>query len=300
MLRATAVLGALVAGMLLTPAVGQEAAAPIVMKVHALRKGSYWVEGGASNTAFLVGSKGIVILDAQISVEAANAELAEIAKITRNPVEAVIVSHSDPGNVGGLPAFPRGTPIIAQENVRSIIQSVNAGTSQEYPAPLLPLYHSLADFPPTHTVGGTETLEMDGFKLVLTHVAPAHTGTDLVVYLPDQKWVFTGDIINTNLGPYPIIHRSGSSIGWIATVQALLALDADTYIPGHGPIEPKAWLRSHLEGTVQRREQIKALFEAHKSLDEIKQALPETSLDPRFPSFAQTVYEELAHGYPRN
>ena len=292
--------GVLAAALALAaPAFGQESSAPQVLKVHPLKKGSYWVEGGSSNTAFLVGPKGVVILDAQRTLEDANAEIAEIGKLTHNPVDAVIVSHSDPGNVGALPAYPRGIPIIAQENVRSIIQSVNAGTSKEYPAPLLPLYHELADFLPTRTVGGTETLEIDGFKLVLMHIAPAHTGSDLAVYLPAQKWVFAGDIINTNLGAYPIIHRSGSSLGWIATMRALLALDADTYVPGHGPIESKAWLWSHLQKTEQRREQIKTLFEAHESLDEIKQAFPETLVDPRFPSFAQTVYEELAQGYPR-
>jgi glyoxylase-like metal-dependent hydrolase (beta-lactamase superfamily II) len=300
MQRAAANAGALAAALALAvPVFGQQSPAPAALKVHALKKGSYWVEGGSSNTAFLVGPKGVVILDTQLTVEDANAELTEIGKLTHNPVDAIIVSHSDPGNVGGLPAFPRGIPIIAQENVRSTIQAVNAGTSKDYPAPLLPLYRGLADFPPTRTVGGTETLDIDGFKLVLMHIAPAHTGSDLAVYLPAQKWVFAGDIINTNLGAYPIIHRSGSSLGWIATMHALLALDADTYVPGHGPIESKAWLQSHLQGTEQRREQIKTLFEAHKSLDEIKQALPETLVDPRFPSFAQTVYEELAQGYPR-
>ena len=301
MRRAAANAGALAAALTLaTLAFGQESAAPVTLKVHSLKKGSYWVEGGSSNTAFLVGTTGVVILDTQRTAEEAHAELAEIGKITPNPVDAIIVSHSDPGNVGALPFYPRGTPFIAQENVRSTIQSVNAGTSKEYPAPLLPLYQALADFPPTHTVAGTETMQIDGFTLVLMHTAPAHTGNDLAVYVPAQKWVFAGDIINTNLGAYPIIHRSGSSLGWIASMHALLALDADIYIPGHGPIEPRAWLASYLQATEQRREQIKVLFEAHKSLEQIKQALPETLTDPRFPSFAQTVYEELEQGYPRS
>ena len=63
---------------------------------------------------------------------------------------------------------------------------------------------------------------------------------------------------------------------------------------------PSSQLQDHLRETERRREQIKVMFEAHKSLDEIKQALPETLTDPRFTSFAQTVYEELAQGYPRS
>jgi glyoxylase-like metal-dependent hydrolase (beta-lactamase superfamily II) len=265
-----------------------------------LKQGSYWIEGGSCNTAFLIGPKGVLILDAQKDIPDAGAALAEIAKLTPKPVEAIIVSHSDPGNVGGLPAYPAGTPIIAQENVGSTIQAVNAGTDKQYPAALAPIYRALADFPPTRTVGGTETITLDGFKLVLIHVAPAHTSSDLVVYVPAQRWVFAGDVITTNTGPYPVIHRSGSSIGWIATMQALLALDADTYVPGHGPIESKTLLRSRLKAAEERREQIKVLVEEHKSLEEIKQALPEPTADPRFTTFAQTVYEELTRGYPRS
>ena len=297
----TAAIAVAVAGAALAaPAVKQPLAAPLVLTVHTLNHGAYWVEGGSSNTAFLIGANGVVILDAQKSTEDAAKELLEIRKLTPKPVDAIIITHSDPGNVGGLPAYPPGIPIIAQENVRSTIQAVNAGTDEQYPAALLPLYRALVDFGPTRTVGGTETLVLDGFKMILIHVAPAHTSGDLAVYLPAQRLVIAGDIINTNVGPYPIIHRSGSSIGWIVTMQALLALDADTYIPGHGPIESKPLLRARLQAAEQRREQIKTLVEEHKSLDEIKQALPEPTADARFATFAQTVYEELTRGYPRN
>ena len=78
---------------------------------------------------------------------------------------------------------------------------------------------------------------LNGVRMVLMYVAPAHTSGDLFVYLPDQKIVFAGDIHLTNSGRFPVIKIGGSSLGWIASMKAMLALDADTYVPGHGPIE---------------------------------------------------------------
>ena len=130
------------------------------------------------------------------------------------------------------------------------------------------------------------------------HIAPAHTSGDLMVYLPKDKIVFGGDVILTNAGRYPVVHYGGSSLGWIESMKAILALDADTYVPGHGPIFTKAQLRAQLRAVEQRRAEVKALVEQKKTMAEVDQALPEGGADPRFLSFTQTVYKELTEGYP--
>lgn len=158
-----------------------------------------------------------------------------------------------------------------------------------------PLYQELVKHPPTRTIGNTETVALDGVRMMLMHIAPAHTAGDLVVYLPAQKTVFGGDLLLTSQR-LPVIHIGGSSIGWIATMRAMLALDADTYIPGHGQIESKAKLQARLRDVEQRREQIKAMVRDGKSLAEIERALPEPPAP--FLSFAATVYKELTIGYP--
>ncbi len=81
-------------------------------------------------------------------------------------------------------------------------------------------------------------------------------------------------------------------------MKAMLALDADTYVRGHGPIETKAMLRARLRDVEQCREQIKAMVDQNKSLAEVEQALPETASSPLFPTFTQITYEELTKGYP--
>lgn len=195
------------------PALAQERPGPVTLSVHPLKDGVNWVQGSVSNTGFIVADKGVVVFDAQKTTEAARKVLAEIAKLTSKPVDKIVVSHADPDHVGGLPAYPAGTAIIAQENTKSEIRAAAADPNggPEYG----PLYHTLFSFLPTRTIGSTETMVLDGVRMVLMHIAPAHTSGDLVVYLPPRRSLFAGDIITTNTGRYPVIHypSGGSSLG---------------------------------------------------------------------------------------
>jgi glyoxylase-like metal-dependent hydrolase (beta-lactamase superfamily II) len=295
--RATIVLALLLIAGLASVALAQQSSEPLALTPHLLQRGVYWVSGGVSNTGFIVGDKGVVVFDAQMTPEAAHKCLAEIAKVTSKPVNKIIVSHADPDHVGGLPGYPIGTAIIAQENTKSEIQVSAADPSA--PAGIGTMYKTLLDFLPTQTIGSTETLVLDGVRMVLMYTGPAHTSGDLAVYLPLQKIVFAGDIITTNTGPYPVIHFGGSSLGWIASMKALLALGADTYVSGHGPIETKTMLQARLRVAVQRRDQIRAMVNENKSLAEVEQSLPDPGVGTMpFATFTQTVYAELTKGYP--
>ncbi|WP_174293410.1 MBL fold metallo-hydrolase, partial [Sphingomonas bacterium] len=262
--------------------------------------GAYWLEGGRSNSGFVVGDKGVVVIDTGNTPDDGRKEIAKVAEVTPKPVNQVIVTHADPDHVGGLPGFPAGTPVIAQENARSEIEaSAIAAAADPKLARYVGVYSPIvAGYLPTPTISDTQTVTIDGVRMVLIHVAPAHTSGDLAVYLPKQKVVYGGDIVLTNLGRFPVIHFGGSSLGWIESMKALLALDADLYVPGHGPVVPKAKLQASLQDVEQYRAQIKAMVEQKKTMAEVMQALPEPGASPMFLSFTQTVYKELTEGYP--
>jgi glyoxylase-like metal-dependent hydrolase (beta-lactamase superfamily II) len=268
-----------------------------VLTVKPLNGGVYWVSGGVANSGFVVGDKGVIVVDAQMTVTMARKLLAEIAKVTPKPVNAILLTHADPDHVGGIPAYPADAAIIAQENTKSIIVASIADTTG---GPMWgPMYKALADHLPTKTIGVTENVSLDGVPVVLIHGASAHTSADLAVYLPKQKIVFGGDIILTRAGlRFPVIHSGGSSLGWIEFMKTLLALDAQTYIPGHGPIETRQMLQARLADAEKRRADVKSMAEKNKGLAEVEQALPDTAADPMFPTFTRIVYEELTKGYP--
>ena len=269
-------------------AIAQMPAAP-PLSVKPLTGDVYWTQGGAGgNTGIIVGKDGVTVVDAKMTAESAKEMLADIAKITPKPVTDVILTHSDADHVNGLAGFPMGLTIIAQENCK---KEMEASANSRMPAP--------AAYMPTKTVDKKETTTIDGVRIEMLHFAPAHTSGDLIVYLPEQKIVFTGDIVAAQL-PYPIIHleKNGSSEGWIETMKGILALNADTFVPGHGDLQTRADLEKRLANTEARREKIKELVAQGKTLEQVKEALGETAgpgaAAPRFPTFTEVVYKELS------
>jgi cyclase len=271
----------------------QSPPSPIYL-VHPLKGGVYWIEGGAgSNNGFIVGDNGVIAIDMKTTVDSENRSLAELAKITSKPITHVILTHSDSDHVNGLPALPAGLTIISQVNCKRQLEASSArGGSGALPQTYLP----------TKTVDKMESITIDGVRLTLLHWAPGHTSGDLVVYLPDQKIVFTGDAYNSRLpGPYLHLNEGGSAAGWLEEMKQMAALDSDLYVTGHGTLTMKAELLRSLEAGEKEMAQVKPLIAQGKSLDEIERALGEDKDKPLqhedgrvLPFFSETIYEELA------
>ena len=261
------------------------------LTVQQLTPDVYWASGGGGNSGIVIGKTGVVVIDAKTTPDAGRALLAEVAKLTTKPVTDVILTHSDGDHVNGLAAFPAGVHVIADEGCKTEMDAALAAGGRGAPP---------ADHLPTKIVTGkSERLTLDGVVFELHHWAPAHTSGDLIVYLPAQKIVFTGDIIATNR-PDTLIHleKHGSSAGWITTVQGLLGLDADRFVPGHGDLQTKADIESRMNSVSRKREQIAALVKEGKSLDDIRSevgdpAPPAGARGGGFASFTEVVYREL-------
>lgn len=276
------------AALLAAPAMAQQQPTqPLTVKK--LADNVYVAEGGGGNSGIIVGSNGVIIVDTKISADYGKELLEEVKKITPKPVTTAILTHSDGDHVNGLAAFPAGITIIAQENNKKEQQAAIAAGARNAPSP---------DHLPNKLVTkNKENVTIEGVKLELLHWAPAHTSGDLVVYLPAQKIVFTGDIIATNR-PMPLIHleKNGSSAGWITTAKGIAALDATQFVPGHGDVQTKAEIQEREQNAEQARAKIAAMVKEGKSLDEIKQAMgdqPPAPGGPNFASFTEVVYKEL-------
>ena len=195
---------------LATPTTAQQP--PVPLSVKQLKPDVYWTQGGAgSNTGIIIGKTGVIVIDAGTTADSAKERLAEIAKLTPKPVTHVILTHSDGDHVNGVAAFPAGVTVVAHDgNKKELDAALAAGGRGAPPADRLPSQV---------VTKNKDTVTIDGVKLELLHWAPAHTSGDLVVYLPEQKIVFGGDIttgaayiIQTNR-PSPLIHanKMGSS-----------------------------------------------------------------------------------------
>lgn len=272
-----------------------QAPPPAPFTTHQSKPNVYWIEGGGGNSGVIIGDKGVIVIDAKTTPAGGKELLDDVAKITPKPVTTVILTHSDGDHVNGLASFPAGIKIIAHENNKKEQEAALSAGGRGAPP---------ADHLPTQVITkNKESLKIDGVKLELLHWAPAHTTGDLVVYLPAEKIVFTGDIIATQL-PDPLIHleKHGSSEGWITTTKGILALNADQFVPGHGNVQTKDDIQQRLTKAEAKRAKIKELVAQGKSLDEIRSAVgdppPEQGRGgrgPGFPSFTEVVYRELTN-----
>jgi len=271
--------------MLATLAVAQ-GPPPEPFSVQNIKDRVYWTRGGAGgNTGFIVGQDGVIVLDSKMTPDAAKTVLAAIAKFSPYPITDIILSHSDADHVNGLSGFPAGIRIIAQENCKREMEA-SKGTAMAAPQ----------DYLPSQTFDKELDLTLDGVRVQLRHWVPAHTGGDLVMILPDERIVFGGDLID--LTQFALVHqqKGGSTEGWIASMKGILAIDADTFVSGHGDLQTKETLKARLAAVEARREKIKEMVAAGKSLDEIKKtAGPE---EPPYgpynsPGFTEVVYQEL-------
>ena len=279
---------------LLGGAIASAQAPPAGLMAHKLKDNVYWLEGGGGNTGVIVGANGVIIVDAKTSMANGEQIIAEVAKITPKPITHVILTHSDADHAGGLIGFPKGLTIVAQEGCAKELQdSAKAGGRGA----------ASADYLPTQVITKSpDDVTFDGVKLRLLHWVPAHTSGDLVIYLPTEKIVFTGDIIAANR-PDPIIHpeKGGNSEGWVTTAKGIAALDSDQFVPGHGDLQTKADIQKRVNDTVAKRDKIKALIAQGKSLEEARAATGDTPPPakggggrggPSFPSLTDIVYQE--------
>jgi cyclase len=260
------------------PVHAQAPAAPPALTVNTIKAGSlYWVAGGGGNSGIIIGPTGVVIVDAKTTPAAATQLIAEVAKLTPKPITHVIITHSDGDHVNGLAAFPADVKIIAHTNNKREQQMtfVTAAVEVDGGRCLPP-----ADRLPNQLVNRERVAtNLSGVNVVLHHFGPAHTSGDLVVYLPDEKVAFTGDLLTSTVLVHP--EKNGSFDGWFTTARGLLALDTDTYIGGHAPKpDTKATLQGRIAGYQATKDKINGLIKEGKSLAEIKKAMGDPEKNP--------------------
>ena len=257
-------------------------------------KDAYWIKGGVSNMGFIVGPSSVLVIDAQLFQETAQNSLSAIRAITNKPVRYVLLTHGDPDHVNGLAAFPSHVDVIVQSHARAeILKALDSWLPSLTSPP-----GAVRKYLPQRTIEGEGEIDLDDLKLKIFHFDDAHTDGDLVVYWPERQLVYAGDILTPEVSFYPGIHlnKQGSSLGWIRFVEAMLALDANLFISGHGEPVSRTELMSRLQAARERRAQIKVLFDHGQSLDEIRKALGDQPLPgpaSRFPTFVETTFEEL-------
>ncbi len=93
---------------------------------------------------------------------------------------------------------------------------------------------------PTKTFSGEMVVKVGDKFVQLIEVGPAHTGGDVLVHVPGDRAVYTGDILFIDGTP---LMWAGPVRNWISACERIIDMDVDVIVPGHGPITDKAGVR---------------------------------------------------------
>ena len=234
--------------------------------------------GMTTVSLFVVGTDGVLLADGQGSPAATRKLLDAIATVTSKPVKWYIVGSDHGDHTAGNSVLPKDIKYIVSKASKAQIKlDAPAMTSDK------------------------EVINVGGIEVQAIHAGRAHTGGDLLVYLPKQKILFMSEVYLNRVFP---AMRSAYPTEWVSVIDKALAMDVDRFVPGHGFIEePKVSREELVEYQKALRAVIAEVTRLHKlglsADDAVKQAnwgpLKDWFLaDQQGPIAVRKVYEEIA------
>jgi glyoxylase-like metal-dependent hydrolase (beta-lactamase superfamily II) len=189
-----------------------------------------------SNAAFVVTNEGVVVIDALGSPALGNEFLKAIRRITPRPVRRVIVTHYHADHFYGLKPFKdAGADVWAHRAALDYLTNGEAERRREQRARELFPWVTAATplIPADRWLDGDESFSLGGVRFEIQHFGPAHSPEDLVIVVPQEGVVFSGDILFT--GRLPFVGEADSK-AWLARIGRLIDLKPRLLLTGHGEV----------------------------------------------------------------
>lgn len=195
--------------------------------------------GFTTVSLFVVGNDGVLIADGQGSPAATQKMLDEIAKVTPRPVKWYIVGSDHGDHTAGNAVLPKDITFVVSPASRA---------QMKLAAPAM--------------TSDRQTVDVGGIEVQAIFAGRAHTGGDVLVYLPRQKILFMSEVYLNRVFP---AMRSAYPSEWVAVIDKALAMDVERFVPGHGFIEePKASREELIEYQQAMRYVIAEVNRLHK------------------------------------
>ncbi len=191
-------------------------------------------QGDICNISFVVGEKGVAVIDTGGSLKVGQQLRAEIKKITDKPILYVINTHVHPDHIFGNAAFTEDkAKFIGHDKLEQAMFTRKDGYDKLNKRFLGTEAKGTDIVAPTVTVKSVETLDLGGRELKVTAHPNAHTNTDITVQDSKTQTLFTGDFVF--IERTPVIE--GDIKGLIAELETLKTLPFNILVPGHGPVQ---------------------------------------------------------------
>ena len=189
---------------------------------------------GDPNSGVIIGDESVMIIEAQATPRLANKVIECVRSVTDKPISHVVLTHYHAVRVLGASAF-NADQIIMSDMARAMV--VERGQEdwdsefQRFPR----LFEGHESIPgltwPTTTFDGSMSVYLGNRRVDLMHLGRAHTAGDIVINVPDQNVMFTGDIVEYHSACYC---GDGHFADWGDTLDNIKAFEVDAIAPGRG------------------------------------------------------------------
>ncbi|HEX5638203.1 MAG TPA: MBL fold metallo-hydrolase [Burkholderiaceae bacterium] len=223
---------------------------------------AYTAEGDP-NTGIVIGDDAVMVIDAQATPVMAQDVIRHIRTVTDKPIRYVTLTHYHAVRVLGASGYKPEHVIASRDTHDLIVERGEADMKSEierFPR----LFRAVESVPgltwPTLVFEQRMTLWMGKLQVEIMQLGRGHTKGDTVVWLPQEKILFSGDLVEYAATPYT---GDAYLTDWPATLDAVAALGAEKLVPGRGAaLQTPADVKAGLDGT---RAFVTAMFESVKS-----------------------------------
>ncbi len=224
---------------------------PADLTIEKIADDLHVIIGSGGNVAVLTTDEGAILVDDKFEKNVPEI-VAKVKSVTDKPIKYVLNTHQHGDHTGGNHALmtSTSTEIIAHKNARA-----NMAAGKQPGLPRVTFSDEIA-------------VALGGKEVRARHLGAGHTNGDAVIYFPSHKIVHMGDLFVRG-SPFIDYSAGGNSEAWIRTLDAALALDFETVIPGHGAVGKKADLAKWRGDFETVRGRIRELTRQGKSKDEI-------------------------------
>ncbi len=211
---------------------------------------AYTAEGDP-NTGIVIGDDAVMVIDTQATPVMAQDVIRRIREVTDKPIRYVVLSHYHAVRVLGASAYAP-EHVIASEDTLSLIKERGEQDKASEIGRFPRLFRNVDSVPPgltwpTVTFTGKMTLWLGTLEVQLLQLGRGHTKGDTVVWLPQERILFSGDLVEFDATPY-----AGDAYfsDWPQTLDKLAALQPAKLVPGRGAaLVNDAQVAAGLEGT---------------------------------------------------
>jgi len=227
------------------------------------------------NSGFVVGEHGVLVIDAHINGAMAGMIQAAVRQVTDKPILYVVNTNYHGDHTFGNYAFPQETLIVAQQKTSEIMR--NFEQEKQFLLPYVDndrtVYGDVRLRLPDLVLDEYLELDLGGRVVELYHFGHGNTPGDTVVYVPEARVAWTGNLI-VGEGNIPFLIEGGAGAYLETIAKFTHMLEVGTIVPGHGLLTSGAILSRYLAYLSELIESLRRAIRAGQSLDEAIVATP--------------------------